>query len=101
MYPGPDTAPASLLWTCDVVVEQDNLTATSSPIQRVLRDPRPGEQAEVIETNHSAWCSQCGPTLERMLGEGPWMGGDTFTALDVMVRAHGVRECVQPYLAQS
>lgn len=63
----------------------DNLTATSSPLQRMLKDPRPGEHPDVIEENHKAWVQLCGPVLVDALGTGPFMFGESFTALDIVV----------------
>ena len=63
----------------------DNLTATSSPIQMVLDDKRPGNARDVVEKNRKAFMELVGPLLTRELSAGPWMGGETFTALDVVL----------------
>jgi len=63
----------------------DNLTATSSPLQMVLSDPKPGDHHEAIKLNHVAWVHQCGPVLVQALGESSYMAGPRFTALDVIV----------------
>ena len=62
----------------------DNLTATSSPIQMVLNDKRPGDKEEVVATNKKAYMTLAGPLLAEELGEGPWMFGAKFTALDIV-----------------
>ena len=63
----------------------DNLTATSSPIQMVLDDKRPGDNLARIDKNKTAWLTVCGPLLARELGTNLWMGGDKFSVLDVIV----------------
>ena len=78
----------------------DNLTATSSPLQITLDDPTPGQKAEVIAANKKAYrffvClvvfllfdfyvrELVGPLLKSELGEGPYMAGNSFTALDIV-----------------
>ena len=59
----------------------DNLTATSSPIQMVLDDKRPGDNLATIDKNKTAWMTVCGPLLARELGTNLWMGGDKFSVL--------------------
>ncbi|CAK9035259.1 unnamed protein product [Durusdinium trenchii] len=62
----------------------DNLTATSSPIQPVVAEKRPGDDEKNIELNHRAWIEQCGPLLVSILGTSKFMAGDAFTAVDVI-----------------
>ena len=62
----------------------DNLTAVSSPIQIVLENKKPGEEAEVVAVNKKAYQTLVGPLLATELGEGPWLFGQNFTALDVV-----------------
>ncbi len=63
----------------------DNLMATSSPVQMVVDDPRPGDKEEVIATNRKAFREICAPLLEKQLGDRAYMYGDTFTAIDIAV----------------
>ncbi len=63
----------------------DNLTATSSPIQCILKDPRPGDHDDVIRQNGKAFREVCGPILTHQLGDREYMFGDSFTAIDVAV----------------
>ena len=63
----------------------DNLTATSSPIQMVIEDKRPGDKEEVISKNMQAFKEVCGPLLARQLDEREFMYGNGFTALDVVL----------------
>ena len=62
----------------------DNLTATSSPVQMVLENKKPGEDEAVIAANKKAYQILVGPILADELGEGPWLFGQQFTALDVV-----------------
>ncbi len=63
----------------------DNLSATSSPIQRVLKDLRPGDNEAVINQNEEAFREVCGPILAAQLGDREYMFGDSFTAIDVAI----------------
>ena len=51
----------------------------------VLDDPRPGDEAGLVETNKTAWMTVCGPFLSKELGSKKWLGGDTFSILDILV----------------
>merc|ERR1711936_523702 len=62
----------------------DNLTATSSPVQMVLENKKPGEDVQVVARNKKAYQELAGPVLAQELGAGPWMFGEKFTALDVV-----------------
>jgi glutathione S-transferase len=42
----------------------DNILATSSPIQRVLDNPKPGNTAEMLAVNEKAWHTLVAPTLQ-------------------------------------
>lgn len=61
----------------------DNLTATSSPIQRVMGTTRPNR--DKYATNRRAWNIVAGPIMVRALGRGPYLFGNNFSALDVIV----------------
>jgi len=63
----------------------DNLSASSSPIQRVMSDPLCGEQPAIVAQNQKAWKELCGPLLSEWLGEKTFMYGDEFSAVDVVV----------------
>ncbi|CAB9508099.1 Glutathione S-transferase [Seminavis robusta] len=58
----------------------DNVLATSSPIQRVLDDPRPGYQENVLAANEKAWHQLVAPTLEDFVKSRP----PFFSASDVI-----------------
>ena len=62
----------------------DNLTAKSSPVQMVLENKKPGDEAEVVAANKKAYQTLVGPILSNELGDGPWLFGPKFTALDVI-----------------
>jgi len=71
-----------LMFYCSGTV--DNLTATSSPLQITLDDPMPGQKAEIIAQNKKAYRELVGPLLRSELGDGPYMAGSKFTALDIV-----------------
>jgi glutathione S-transferase len=48
-------------YTCGTA---DNVLATSSPIQRVLDDPKPGQDPEFLARNERAWHELVAPTLQ-------------------------------------
>jgi len=62
----------------------DNLTARSSPVQMVVENKTPGLETETVARNKAAYQQLVGPILAAELGKGPWMYGETFTALDVV-----------------
>jgi len=72
-----------LMFYCSGTV--DNLTASSSPVQMSLEDKVPGEREEVVATNRKAYREVVGPVLALEVGAGPWIHGEAFTALDVVV----------------
>jgi len=71
-----------LMFYCSGTV--DNLTANSSPVQRTVDDPTPGQRPEVIAANKKAYGELVGPLLSTELGCGSYMAGNQFTALDIV-----------------
>eukprot|EP00755_Sulcionema_specki_P000400 Sspe_Gene.115085::Locus_101979_Transcript_1_1_Confidence_1.000_Length_815::g.115085::m.115085/K00799/GST, gst; glutathione S-transferase len=71
----------------------DNLTATSSPVQRAVLKEGTGPDewaAYQKKVNRTAWDTVCAPMLEERLTKGgPFLLGETFSAVDVMV-AHSL-----------
>lgn len=63
----------------------DNLTATSSSIQPILEDPRPGDNPKLIKLNKKAFSVLVGPLLSQELGDRDYFYGGNFTALDVVI----------------
>eukprot|EP01062_Namystynia_karyoxenos_P040208 TRINITY_DN29334_c0_g1_i1.p1 TRINITY_DN29334_c0_g1~~TRINITY_DN29334_c0_g1_i1.p1 ORF type:complete len:278 (+),score=89.10 TRINITY_DN29334_c0_g1_i1:83-835(+) len=64
----------------------DNLGAMSSPVQRVMASPTPGEEPALVETNFRAWREVCGPLLcEELRQGGDFLHRSGFSALDVFV----------------
>lgn len=63
----------------------DNLTATSSPIQRVLSNPKPGNSQELIDANFEYWKKYSGNILSDLLSDKEYMNGKDFSALDVVL----------------
>lgn len=61
----------------------DNLTATSSPIQRALVESI--EEPKNLESNRRAWLDIAAPSLVQTLGDKKYIYGDQFTALDVII----------------
>jgi glutathione S-transferase len=60
----------------------DNVLATSSPVQRVLEDKRPGLRPEVLQVNKRAWYELVAPTLQEFIESRP--KGVEFSATDVI-----------------
>jgi len=84
-----------LMFYCSGTV--DNLTATSSPVQRALSDLTPGNRPEVVDTNRKAYRELVGPIIAAELGSGPWLAGESFTVMDIvlgynMEAVHGKRD---------
>jgi glutathione S-transferase len=65
-------------YTCGTA---DNVLATSSPIQRVLDDPKPGNTQEFLAKNERAWHELVAPTLQDFLHSRP----SFFSASDVIL----------------
>ncbi|TRY63987.1 hypothetical protein TCAL_02071 [Tigriopus californicus] len=63
----------------------DNLTAVSSPIQRLLDDLRPGDNPDLVTLNKRAFSELVGPILSQELSDRDYFYGNNFTALDVVV----------------
>jgi len=67
----------------------DNLTSTSSPIQRAVNEVQksPADMNPLIkEENRIAWNTYCGPYYENLLEQsgGPFLFGNDFSAADVI-----------------
>uniref|UniRef100_A0A7S0B6Y9 GST C-terminal domain-containing protein n=1 Tax=Pyrodinium bahamense TaxID=73915 RepID=A0A7S0B6Y9_9DINO len=65
------------------IPQVDNLTATSSPVQRALGGPAKWDDGE----RRRAWQAVCAPTLAELMGRntGPYAAGECFGAADVFI----------------
>ncbi len=63
----------------------DNLTAMSSPVQMIHKNPTPGKDPELIVHNAKAFKEICGPILNNQLGDKDFMYGNSFSAMDVFI----------------
>ena len=68
----------------------DNLTANSSPIQRVVTkytgETTPGKSTDMMQLNEKAFIEVVGPILEKLLNSGPYLfGSKEFGAIDAIL----------------